>query len=200
MRQSFASFALLAIAGLGLAKDPLDKESKDVGLTLTLRAKKIAYKLDLKGKTLKEWEEMLTSKKRGLAPPKPPAVDMELEVKNTSKGDIDFWSSGDPVQVQLDLKGPAARTITPPLAFTADFRLPKAMTLKPGDTFRLPLTSLSSGFRGTGTWTYWLQPGEYTLTARYKTGVRPVPPGVKEVYGAGPVTLVSMPITVKVEE
>lgn len=197
MRRTLAALALIAAAGLIHAKE----EAKDVGLTLTLRAKKHSYKLDLMGKTAKEWQEMLAgAKKAGTPLPKPPAVDLELELKNTGKDDVDFWSSGDPVQVQLDVKGPNAKTIKAPLAFTADFRLPKLMTLKPGDTFRIPITSLSSGFRGNGTWSYWLEPGEYMITARYQTGVRPVPPGAKEMYGAGPVTLVSKGVTVKVVE
>lgn len=175
------------------------KEVKDVGLTLTLRSKKDGYKLDLQGKTIKEWEELLTvGKKLGSPPPMPPAVDLELEIKNTSKMKIDFWSDGDPVQVLLELKGPRAHTITAPLAFTADFRLPKFKTLDPGETHVIPFKKLQSGFRGIATWHYWLEPGAYTVTPRFKTAIRPVPPGVKEEEGAGQVTIVGKALTVNV--
>lgn len=176
-------------------------EFKNVGLTVTLRSKKDSYKLDLSGRTLKEWEEMLKiGKKLGSPPPKPPMVDMELEVKNTTDKAIEFWSAGDPVQVILQLKGPNAKTINAPLAFTADFRLPKLSTLEPGKTFVIPIKTLQSGFRGVGTWHYWLAPGEYTISPSFKTGIRPAPPGSKEMEGAGAVTIVGKPLTVKVVE
>lgn len=203
MKRILISFSILALGFLNArAGDPkkgAKKEVKFSDLTLTLRNNKDAYKLDLAGKTLKEWEQMLDiGKKLGTPPPKPPVVDMSLEIKNTSDKAVDFWSAGDPVRVVLDLKGPKARTINAPLAFTADFRLPKFTTLEPGKSFVIPIKNLQSGFRGIGTWHYWLAPGEYTITPRLKTGVRPIPPGVREMYDAGAVTLVGKPLSVKV--
>lgn len=205
-RKYLAGIAIFSgILGLSLADEPVrgGKEGgpKDVGLTLTLRGKKDSYKLDLGGMTVKEWEELLeVGKKLGSPLPKPPAVDLELEIKNTSKEKIDFWSAGDLVLVLLELKGPRAKTINAPLAFTADFRLPKFTALEPGKTYVIPLKNLQSGFRGVGTWHYWLEPGEYTLTPRFKTGIRPIPPGAKEMYDGAPVTLVGKGLTVKVVE
>lgn len=203
MKHLLTSCVLLGVSVVCLTggeRDGKDKEPEVKGLKLTLRNKKDSYKLDLGGKTAKEWEELLeVGKKLGSPLPKPPAVDLELEIQNVGKESIDFWSAGDPVQVVLEMKGPNAKTTNAPLAFTADFRLPKFMTLEPGKTHVIPIKSLSSGFRGTGTWHYWLAPGEYTITPKFKTGIRPVPPGAKELYGGAPVTVVGEGTKVKVE-
>jgi hypothetical protein len=179
-------------------KDMLDP--KDVPLVVVVKSGKDAYALNLGGKTGKEFlEEIEAAKKAGKRIAEPPAVDLVIEVKNTGKIPIDFWTSGDPVEVNLELKGPGAATVRPPLAFTADFRGPNFTTLEPGKTHTIKLTNLRSGFRGASTYHYWTEPGEYTLTAKLKTGVRPVPPGVQEAFGGARVTLVSEPIKVLVK-
>jgi hypothetical protein len=53
------------------------------------------------------------------------------------------------------------------LAFTADFRLPKAVTLAPGKSHEIPVKLLADGSRGMSRYVYWTGPGEYKLAAKY---------------------------------
>lgn len=180
---------------------PNEIDLKDVPLRLELKAIKKTYTLDLGGKTAAEFLKMLeqAGKPGGVGGPlpKPPAVDLQLVVSNTGKENIDFWYKGDPVEILLDVKGPKAKTIQPPLAFTLEFRLPEFHTLKPGAKFVFPINALSFGHRGTSMWAYWLEPGEYTIAAQLKTGLRPPPPAPGEGV---PLTLQSEAIKVQVEK
>jgi hypothetical protein len=74
------------------------------------------------------------------------------------------------------------------------------MTLAPGKTYSMPIKSLQHGFRGVSKSTYWTEPGEYTITASFKTAISPAPKGSKEAEkGFGNALLVSEPVKVKVE-
>lgn len=173
---------------------------KDVPLQLALKSAKKDFALDLGGKTAQQFlADLEAALKKGGRIPEPPTIELEIEVKNTGKEQIDFWSAGDPVSIELELKGPGAKTVQAPLAFTTEFRMPKFMSLEPGKSHSFKLTKLVSGFRGASTWHYWTEPGEYTLTARLRTAVRPVPPGAKEIYGGARVTLTTEPIKVNVK-
>lgn len=175
-------------------------DPKEVPLQLVLKSGKKDYALDLGGKTAQQFlAELEAGLKKGGRLPEPPAIELEIEVKNTGKERIDFWAGGDPVAIELEVKGPGAKTVQAPLAFTTEFRMPKFMSLEPGKSHQFKLTKLTSGFRGASIWHYWTEPGEYTLTARLKTGVRPVPPGAKETYGGARVTLASESIKVNVK-
>jgi hypothetical protein len=91
-------------------------------------------------------------------------------------------------------------SIMPMGAFTLDFRAPKVMTLASGKTFSIPIKSLQYGFRGVAKSSYWTEPGEYTITAGYKTAISPAPKGSKEAEkGFGNAVVTSDPVKVKVE-
>jgi hypothetical protein len=127
-------------------------------------------------------------------------VDLVIEIKNTTDKDVQFWVSGDPVHVNLQLKGPGAVTVKPPIAFTREFRLPRPMTLKAGKSHSIPVAQLRYGHRGASEYAYWTEPGEYTLTATFNTGISPAPANVKpQADGFGRVILTSEPIKIKVE-
>src|SRR5262245_10748785 len=193
-----ATFALCSFgwAGQGVFKTK-DKEE----LTIEIKSLKVSYKLDLGGKTGKEYLEMLDKRsKEGGDMPKPPTVDFEITIKNTGKAKVEFWASGDPVLLELEIKGPGAITLPSNLAFTTIFIMPKLMPLEPGKTHKISLKSLQSGTRGAGTYHYWAEPGEYTIVARYRTGISPAPKGSEVEKGVGKVTLTSPPIKVKVEK
>jgi hypothetical protein len=196
-----AAFALGSFgwAGQGVFKTK-DDESKGP-ITIEIKSQKDSYKLDLGGKTGKEYLEILDkASKDGSDMPKPPAVDFEITIKNTGKEKVEFWASGDPVRLELEIKGPGARTLPSNLAFTANFIMPKLSPLEPGKTHKLTLKSLQSGMRGAGTYHYWAEPGEYTIIAHYRTGISPAPKGSEVEKGVGKVTLASAPIKVKVEK
>jgi hypothetical protein len=166
-----------------------------------VKSLKASYTLDLGGKSAEEYlrDLELASKGKAKAPP-PPTVTLEVIVTNTGKEKVDFWHTGDPVQILLDLKGPKAKKLTPLLAMTLEFRLPEFKSLQPGESHKFTLKRLAGGMRGNSQWLYWVEPGEYSLTAQLKTGVRPVPPGAPEEEGAGRVTLSSQPIKIMVEK
>jgi hypothetical protein len=129
-------------------------------------------------------------------------VDLALELKNTGDKDIQIWISGDPTMIDLKLDGPGAVSVAPRRAFTQEFRIPKAVSLAPGKTYSMEIKSLSFGFRNQSQFAYWTEPGDYTLTASFKTAVSPTPKGAKETgeKGFGQVTVTSAPVKIMVTE
>ncbi len=201
--------ALATLLGLAMTAHAADDKKPEPGkaippttpLELTIKGDTTKYVLDLGGKTPAEFAKLLEAGKTGnVRLPKPPAVKLTLVVKNTSDQAIRIWAKGDPVVLDLDLKGKGAVSVAPQLAFTADFRLPEATDLEPGKTMEIPLGGLVSGFRGASKYTYWTQPGEYELIATWKTGIAPAPKGAQDFDGFGVVTVASTPFKITVEE
>jgi hypothetical protein len=196
MRLSLVLPALL-FAHSAFADDKKDPSKSNLPIEVKLVLKKTDYKLDADSKQLKTALE--AAKKGGKAPP-PPAIEGTLEIRNRSDKEVKYWSGGDPVQIQFELKGPAAVTFTPLLAFTSDFRIPVEATLAPGKSASIPLKSLTGGFRNASEYTYWTEQGEYTLTVKFKTGISPAPEGLKpDESGFAQVTIPSDSVKVKVE-
>lgn len=179
---------LLLTAGLAAAADaPLEA-------TLDGTTK---YTLDLGGKTADEFAKSL----KGDKVPPSPKVDLKLVLKNTSKEDVQVWTAGDPVVITYTLKGKGAESAKPMLAFTQEFRLPKAVKVEAGKAVELPIKSLTGGFRGASEFNYWTLPGEYELTATITTGVSPKPKGADDAgEGFGKVSVASKPLKITVEE
>ncbi len=167
---------LLAAAALfifGTTATADDKKAEGP-VTLKLVAKTDKYKFDSGGKTAEEYkkelEDIAAKAKKGEAvrPPKPPAVDLVLQITNTSKEEVTIYVGGDPNIYTFELTGGAGSvTMNSNLAFTADFRLPKAVTLAPGKSHEIPVKQLSDGSRGASRYVYWTGPGEYKLSAKY---------------------------------
>lgn len=165
-------------------------------LTITGEAK---YTLDLGGKTSEEYAKMIeAAKEKGGRMPAPPKVDLKLVVKNTSDKAIKIYNGGDPVVLELELKGKGAISAAPNLAFTQEFRLPVELEIAAGKSLEFPLTALTSGFRGASKFTYWTAAGDYELVANWKTGVNPAPKGADENEGFGTVTVTSAPFKITV--
>ena len=73
------------------------------------------------------------------------------------------------------------------------------ITLGPGKSQTVPISSLSFGFKGSQN-AYWMAPGKYTLTASYKTTLSPAPAAaVAADEGFGAVTITSAPLIITVE-
>jgi hypothetical protein len=189
------------LAALAVSSGRAEESDKEVVLPVKAKlvAKTTTYKLDLGGKTAEEFRTLLKDAEKSGRMPPPPAVEMALEITNTSDKEIKIWTSGDPVQIDLKLTGPGAVNARPQLAFTTIFIGPKAETLAPGKSLSLPIAKLQYGFRGASNMSYWTEPGEYKLSATFKTGIQPAPKGVKERDGFGPVTVPAEPVTIKVE-
>jgi hypothetical protein len=147
----------------------------------------------------KSIEDALDPKNR-MRPPPPPAVDLVVELTSTADKPIQVWTKGDPVVLELDLKGKGALNTTPPLAVTLEFRLPEATQLAPGKSVAFPVKSLTSGFRGISKFGYWTAPGDSELVAKLKTGMQPAPKGAKDFDGFGVVTVTSAPFKITVKE
>jgi RNA polymerase sigma factor (sigma-70 family) len=170
-----------------------------VPLQAKLVAKKATYTLDLGGKTPEEFRKLLKD-----SYPPAPAVDLELEFRNTGDKAITFLVGGfnPDVPLLLQLDGPGAvNKIIRAVQVDSPSIPPKQVTLAPGKTHTIPIKSLITAYLDReGTASYWTEVGEYTLTATYKTAVSPVPAGVKDSGGFGPVTVVSAPVRLKVVE
>lgn len=167
MRIAFVSITM-ALLGAPLS---VHAEDKDV-LTLKLVAKQDTYVLDRGDKTADEYKKMLDElamdKKGGAMLPKPPIVDLVLEVKNRGKDPVSIFVGGDPNIYVFDLKGPAVYAVSPRIAMTLEFRIPMEKKLEGGQTYEIPVKLLADGGRGISRWLYWLDHGDYTLAASYR--------------------------------
>jgi hypothetical protein len=189
-------FAPLALC----ADEKKEEQPADLPVKAKLVAKTTTYKLDLGGKTADEFRAFLKENLGTGKLPPAPAVEITLELTNTSDKDVQIWTRGDPVTVTLELKGPGADTVTPRQAFSRICHVPMPMTLAPGKTFSVPIMSLAHGFRGISQRTYWTAPGDYKLTANFNTGISPAPLGTKpDPNGFGKAVVRSEPIDIKVE-
>ncbi len=166
-----------------------------------MTGKTTRYALELNGHSADELKRSIeVAAKAGKRPPAAPVVDLSVEIKNTSDKPVTIWVSGDPVVLALTLKGKGALNVAPTLAFTEEFRNPTGVEIPAGKTHTIPVKSLVSGYRGAAHWAYWIEAGEYELTATLKTGVKPAPKGAKDANdGFGAVTLTSTPLKLTVE-
>jgi hypothetical protein len=201
MRVYLTAMAVLGLAvSLARAEDKKEEPKQpDLPVKATLKAKKDSYTLDLGGKSADEFKKMLKDAEKTGKVPDAPKVDLVLELKNTSDKDVDIWISGDPVVLNLDLKGKGAESVMARRFFTQEFRVPKAMTLAAGKTHEIVIGSLTYGHRGVAMQAYWTEAGDYTLAASFKTGIKPAPKGTKDNGdGFGACTINSEPVKITV--
>lgn len=204
MRSAFPILlgVLALLGGARAADDKPTGSTKPKGAPLELTVSGTAtYELDLGGKTGEEYAKMIAdAEKAGGRMPATPKVNLKLTVKNTSAKAIKIHKGGDPVVLDLELKGKGAVSAAPNLAFTTDFRLPTEVDLEAGKSIEFTLTALTSGFRGASKFDYWTAPGEYELIASWKTGVSPAPEGSELNEGFGTVTVTAAPFKIAVKE
>ena len=202
-RLAIAVSLLAASAAVAADKDKPKNDPENTPLELTITGKVVKFELDTGGMTSEEYKKTIedAGKGRGARPPAPPKVELAVEIKNTSDKSVTVWTKGDPVTLDLELKGKGAVSIAPPLAFTREFRLPQGVEIAPGKSVSIPVKSLTSGFRSASVFSYWTAPGEYELIAKLKTGMNPPPKGAKEAdEGFGEVKLTSAPLKLTVVE
>src|SRR5262249_11445177 len=143
-------------------------EPKGAPLQAVLKANKTTYKLDLDGKTADELRQQIQNAENPQQYPPAPEVDLVLELKNTGDKEVQVWIGGDTTQLMLELKGKGAvNTEIKGLAFTREFRIPRTVTLAPGKSHWIDIKRLEYGLRDRSHRSYWLEPGEYKLTASY---------------------------------
>lgn len=171
MKCSLVAMAILF--GVSMTASAEDKKPEGP-ITLKLVPKTDKYKFDGGGKTpaeyKKELEDLAAALKNGgrARPPKALPVDFVLELTNTSKEEVTIYVGGDPNVYTFDLTGGAGVVnMNNPVAFTADFRLPKAVTLAAGKSHEIPVKVFADGNRGFSRLVFWTGPGEYKLSAKY---------------------------------
>lgn len=206
-----AVLAAVALAGTAAGDEPAGAGPKTVppGVPLTLTVTgKAKYTFDPAPLTAEAYKKAVEDAAKpgkklggfgGKALPAPPAVDLAVELKNTSDKALTVWAKGDPVVLTLNLAGKGAYNLDPPIAMTLEFRIPEAISLGAGKSHTFAVKQLKSGMRGATHWSYWTAPGEYDLTATLKTGVQPVPKGAMENDGFGMVTVTSPAFKLTVE-
>ena len=161
--------ALLLAAGPAAAADPA------AGLVLKFVLAKDAVAWSA-GKEPKEFRQELDDlaerqkKMEEVTPPQPPALAGTLQIVNAGKGAVTIYVEGDVNVATFDLTGPGVAALATHNSFTADYRLPKEVTLEPGKAFEIPVKALADGFRGAGRYVYYTELGEYELKASYRLG------------------------------
>ena len=177
--------------------DPPKADPKDTPLELTVTGKTTRYTLDTGGLSGADYKKKVSNTDG--PPASAPAVDLTVEVKNTSDKPVRVWVSGDPVVLTLELRGRGAVNVQPLIAFTQEFRAPQDVEIAAGKSHAFPVKSLVSGFRSASVYSYWTEPGEYELVATLKTGMQPAPKGAQDFDGYGVVTIRSAPLKLTVE-
>jgi RNA polymerase sigma factor (sigma-70 family) len=228
LKRGLLGGVVLLLAGLGVAvalpaaSPPLDEvlaqaednqaapakkrgQTEPAGAPLEVRlvAKKDTYRLDLGA----EFRKQLQGKTAGKQLPDAPKVDLALEFGNVGDAEIRFWVGGDYTELQLELDGPKPVHVTATNKIANEQLYPEVIKLAPGKTYQLPITSLQYGLRNLANRAYWTEPGEYQLTASYRTAVSPTPKDAKAainyrgfpVRDFGIVTCISAPVKLKVE-
>jgi hypothetical protein len=201
MRKCLWVLALcLALPAPGWTVEKEKPKGEDLPVKATLVAKKATYQLDLGGLSGDDFRKAIKDAETSGKYPAVPTVDLTLELTNISDKEVQLWTKGDPVVLSLTLKGEGAVSVAPRRAFTTIFRGPMAETLAPGKKIAIPITKLNYGFRGAAQQAYWTAPGDYTLSASFKTALLPAPTGSeKGDDGFGQVTITSEPIKIRVE-
>jgi hypothetical protein len=193
---ALAVLTLGALAPLGNADETKKTDPSKGPVEALLKANKKTYTLDLGGKSAADFRKQIESGADTGEYPEAPKVDLTLELKNTSDKEVEIKVGGTQNVIELEVKGKGAITAPLKRRITPKFLIaPRTVTLAPGKSVRVPITSLEFGFKGSHR-AWWVEPGKYTLSARYKTNISPRPKDAKE---DGAVTLTSAPITLEVE-
>jgi RNA polymerase sigma factor (sigma-70 family) len=155
-------------------KDAVEGKPKSAPLEIRLITRKDTYTLDLGGQTrgeflrhVREEEGMVTDRPASLPPAV--AVDLVLELRNTSQETLELTLGGDASTLTLELQGPGALSVVSQRSFTEKPVPGTPVTISPGKSHSLPITSLSWGKRNTQYRAWWTRAGDYTLTAKLMT-------------------------------
>jgi hypothetical protein len=179
-------------------------EPASATLEAHLVAKQDTYTLDRGGKSPDEYARQVRAAANRGEPLPTPRVELTLVLRNTGDKEIKILVGGDGPDVMLDLQGPGAVRVQPNRERPADFRPPSVVAIAPGKSHVLSLSNFSFGDRGSSDLAYWTKPGDYRLTATYRTSVSPMPKGAqKDPYFSpdfGHVAATSAPIKLTVIE
>lgn len=198
MLRTLACLTVLLTPFTAAAQEPKEGTKPMLGLSLEVVLKKDSYVFDSGGKTPAEYKRLLEevanrlSRGETVTPPQPLQIDLVLRITNTSNQPQTIFVGGDPNIYKFTLDGGSGVVVmNNPVAFTTDFRLPKAVMLAPGKSHDIPVQRLADGHRGFSRLLFWTGPGTYTLTATYV---------LSDAEGRPGVTLKSAPVKLVVKE
>jgi hypothetical protein len=142
---------------------PPDPAKATGPVTARLVARKTTYILDRMGMTAADYRQAIRNGRVS-----PPAVDLVLELVNTSAEELRVRVTGAAPKLTLTLKGKgniltrsAKRANRAPLTY---------QVLKPGEKYSIPLATLAGYSSSTmENQLFWTEPGEYTLEANFRT-------------------------------
>ena len=112
--------------------------------------------------------DLMQAKRDGKLP-LPPEVTLELALVNTGKGPVEVRLGDAAAELSLELPGEGViRIEAPPEAKQPDFLRPQTLLLDAGKTHVIHIDRLIAGSPGKLDYIYFTEPGEYTLTARFR--------------------------------
>jgi ribonucleotide monophosphatase NagD (HAD superfamily) len=151
-----------------------DPKEPTYPVVLKVTTKNDKYVFNGGGKTPKEYkaalEELVLKQASGerIKPPKALAVDLVLTLENTSKENVTVYVKGTANTHTFELTGgDGIVTLRNTNAMPDFIRLPTAVTLEPGKSYEMSITTLADGRRGTSRLIFWTGPGEYMLTTQF---------------------------------
>jgi hypothetical protein len=107
---------------------------------------------------------------KGPLPP-PPAVNLEVRLRNDGPRPVEVWLGGPRFELRLDLRGPGVVSVAAPDQTHLPFPAARKVTLAPGQAQAIPVTRLVSVQNGEVRYLYWTAPGLYTLRVRVRAPV-----------------------------
>jgi hypothetical protein len=187
----------------GEGKPPSPSDPAVVPLEARLIVNKKSYALDLGGLTPEEFSNEIL-----YGYPPTPLVDLTLEIRNTSKTPVTIRRDGggfDLDEPEFCLVGKSAMNISEldPVSSVGVDRKPRPILLAPGGRFSCRIVTLCRTdppwIRRGSQRSYWLKPGEYTLSALCHGQISPKPEGASDAgEGYGYVSLHCAPVKLTV--
>jgi hypothetical protein len=166
------TMAALVLLAADETEPPDPKAGKQSGpLKVRLVARKAEYALDRQGLSADDYRDAVKGGKVA-----PPAVDLVLELTNTSKEDVTVRVAGSSPVLTFHLKGPKGRVVT--LDPGAGRKIPRErkkvqmVTIAPGKKHEVRITKLdSTDVSYPRAPAFWTEPGAYTLSVDLRTRV-----------------------------
>lgn len=178
---------------------PASTEPPGFPLELRLTAKKGSYVLDLGGKTEVDFRKAIAAARQRAEFPAGPAVDLELQLKNTSDREIAVFLEKSIVPsppwgnyLAFSLAGPGTLLHLQSFAgrdISNTYRW-EMITLAPKGAIAWKLDSLGDSsvwnLKSSDRWSahvhhFWTRPGEYLLSAKIRLAVEPPPAGSEPI-------------------
>lgn len=152
---ALAALLLLTAGPIGWLMRDLPPAEFAGGLAVSLREERGRGQDDLMAPAVKVERD---------GPKESPAIQLALELRNTTDRPMRVWVAGPPTELTLDLRGPGAHSVP---ARSATEAKAESAVLRPGEVHLIHVNSLIDGRRS---W-FWTKPGDYTLTAEFTTRV-----------------------------